>query len=119
MLFRSQQSAAQQDYLKAKTAQTAEEKKVYEAQAARAAQVQSVVALVDQIIDDESGVFVTNQDDINRMKARFKTEIVEKYGNNPAAIKAALDRFNSKLGSGATTEWFGSTDAAKSEEGRI
>lgn len=106
------QSEAQQEFLKASTAQLGEEKKIKELQAQRAVQAQEAVALVNTIIDEESGVFVTTQDDINRMKDRFKAEVLSKYANNPEALKQAIAQFNAKLGAGKTTELFGTTESA-------
>ena len=103
------QQQAQQEFLKAKTAETAEKKKVAEAESLRAAQIEEAKGLVQKIIDEESGVFVTTEQDIENMKARFRTEIATKYAGNPAAINAALALFNSSVGSGKTTEYFGGT----------
>jgi len=104
-----QQSQATQDYLKAKTAETAEKKKVGEAESLRSAQIAEAKGLVDSIIDAESGVFVTTEADVNNMKTRFRTEIATKYANNPAALAAALSYFNIKLANKGSTEYIGTT----------
>lgn len=107
------QSEAQQEFLKASTAQLGEEKKLKELQAKGAMQAEEAIALVNTIIDEESGVFVTTADDINRMKDRFRAEVLSKYANNPLALQRAVAQFNAKLGAGKTTELFGSTTGAK------
>ena len=91
-------SSALQEAAKAKTALAAEKKKIGTEQATKIAQVQTAVGLANQIIKDESGVFFTSSSDIEAMKNRFKTEIMEKYSDNPEALQAAVQAFNAKLG---------------------
>lgn len=103
------QASALQEAAKGKTALLAEKKKMAESQAAMAAQTAEAEAAVDQIIDDESGVFVTTEADIERMKTRFNSEVMTKYANNPVALKAAIAKFNNAISGGKTTELIGGT----------
>jgi hypothetical protein len=104
-----EQASALQEAARGQTALLAEKKKLAETKSALSAQVSIAEAEAQQIIDDESGVFVTTEEDIARMQARFKSEIAAKYANNPAALKAAMIRFQNTLGSGNTTEIIGGT----------
>jgi hypothetical protein len=110
------QANALQQAAQAKTAMIGEQEKVAQGKAQRQAQISEAVGIVDSIIDKESGVFVTSGNDIANMKRRFQTEVASRYANNPEALQAAIQEFNSKLGGGKTTELFGSTSAATAAE---
>ena len=101
--------SALQEAAKAKTAFTAERKKEAEAASLGAAQIKQAIADVRQIVDDESGVFVTTQADIDKMIARFNSEIGVKYANNPAALQQAITEFNNMMSNEETTELITST----------
>lgn len=104
-----EKGTALQEVAEAKTALYGEKKKAAEAQILYSAQVSTAVAETMQIIDDESGVFVTTKADIEKMKTRFNSEIAKKYGGNPEAMAAAIQAFNNAMNNEATTELISNT----------
>lgn len=94
---------AQQDALqKAAQAQTSllgEKKKLAQAKVVKAAQVQSAIADAQRILTDVKGSnFYVTGNDLNKAKQRLQQEVLIKYADNPEAMAAAVNAFNSSAG---------------------